>query len=160
MTIQEIERLIGFIEGLALEEVRIETEQIKLHIKRSHTASSSAPTSVGGLATLEEPRSIVDHAATVISRQALPSPQGPLEDTYLTIKSPMIGTFYRSPSPNKPPFVEEGASVQIGQPLCVIEAMKLFNEIETEAAGTVVKILVKDASPVEYDQPLFLIKPA
>nr|MBA2762648.1 acetyl-CoA carboxylase biotin carboxyl carrier protein [Segetibacter sp.] len=78
----------------------------------------------------------------------------------LTIKSPMIGTFYRRPSPDKPIFVEVGDEVQTGKVVCIIEAMKLFNEIESEVSGTIVKVLVEDASPVEYDQPLFLVEPA
>lgn len=82
------------------------------------------------------------------------------DDNYITIKSPMIGTFYRSPSPDKPLFVEVGDSIKSGDPVCIIEAMKLFNEIEAEVQGKIVKVLVDDASPVEYDQPLFLVDPS
>ena len=80
-------------------------------------------------------------------------------NNYITIKSPMIGTFYKRPSPDKPNFVEEGASIEVGKVICIIEAMKLFNEIESEYNGTIVQILVEDASPVEFDQPLFIISP-
>jgi acetyl-CoA carboxylase biotin carboxyl carrier protein len=160
MTIQEIEQLISFIERLRLEEVHIETDQVKLHIKRSSTATSPIPTNTIGTPMIEKPLITLASPTLPTSSQPLPTPsQGLPEDNYTTIKSPMIGTFYRSSSPNKPPLVEEGTTVQVGQPLCVIEAMKLFNEIETEAAGMIIKILVEDASPVEYDQPLFLIKP-
>ncbi|MFN5479994.1 MAG: acetyl-CoA carboxylase biotin carboxyl carrier protein, partial [Chitinophagaceae bacterium] len=88
------------------------------------------------------------------------APQKQEADNLLTIKSPMIGTFYRKPAPGKPNFVEEGDEVRSGKVVCVIEAMKLFNEIESEVSGRIVKILVEDASPVEYDQPLFLVEPA
>ena len=82
------------------------------------------------------------------------------QSAYVEFKAPMVGTFYQSPNPDAPPFVQVGDSIQKGQKLCVIEAMKLFNEIEADISGTLVKVLVDDASPVEYDQPLFLIKPA
>jgi acetyl-CoA carboxylase biotin carboxyl carrier protein len=89
-----------------------------------------------------------------------PAPAAPKEDKLVVIKSPMIGTFYRRPSPDKPIFVEVGDEVSVGKVVCIIEAMKLFNEIESEVAGKVVKILVEDSTPVEYDQPLFLVDPS
>ncbi|HEX8332909.1 MAG TPA: acetyl-CoA carboxylase biotin carboxyl carrier protein, partial [Segetibacter sp.] len=93
--------------------------------------------------------------------QPSPSPSAPAEGgNYVTIKSPMIGTFYRTPSPDKPPFVNVGDEVTVGKPVCIIEAMKLFNEIESEISGKIVKVLAEDASPVEYDQPLFLVDPS
>jgi acetyl-CoA carboxylase biotin carboxyl carrier protein len=90
------------------------------------------------------------------------APSAPAADTsnLITIKSPMIGTFYRRPAPDKPLLAEEGTEVNPGKVVCIIEAMKLFNEIESEVKGTIVKVLVEDASPVEYDQPLFLVQPA
>ena len=101
-------------------------------------------------------------AAPAPAQSAAPAPAvAPAKaDNYITIKSPMIGTFYRRPSPDKPIFAEVGTEVAPGKVVCIIEAMKLFNEIESEISGTIVKILVEDASPVEYDQPLFLVEPA
>jgi acetyl-CoA carboxylase biotin carboxyl carrier protein len=101
-------------------------------------------------------------AAPVLATPAAETTESPAteEDNYVTVKSPMIGTFYRRPSPDKDAFVEVGDSTKIGDTICVIEAMKLFNEIESEITGKIVKILVDDNSPVEYDQPLFLVDPA
>ena len=100
-------------------------------------------------------------AAPVASTPAAPAPAAaPAADNLITIKSPMIGTFYRRASPDKPLLAEEGTEVSAGKVVCIIEAMKLFNEIESEVKGTIVKILVEDASPVEFDQPLFLVQPA
>ena len=104
-------------------------------------------------------------AVAVPAAPAAPAPApseavDPKEANYITVKSPMIGTFYRKPSPDKPTFVEVGADVSTGTVLCVIEAMKLFNEIESEVTGKIVKVLVDDNSPVEYDQPLFLVDPS
>lgn len=99
-------------------------------------------------------------AAPAASAPAAPKASAPAAaDNLLTIKSPMIGTFYRRPSPDKPNFVEEGDEVKNGKVVCIIEAMKLFNEIESEVSGRIVKILVEDSTPVEYDQPLFLVEP-
>ena len=97
-------------------------------------------------------------AAPAPATPAAPAPEA--SDNYITVKSPMIGTFYRSPSPDKPAFFEVGDTIKPGDTVCIIEAMKLFNEIESEVAGKIVKVLVDDASPVEYDQPLFLVEPA
>ncbi|WP_342265654.1 acetyl-CoA carboxylase biotin carboxyl carrier protein [Cardinium endosymbiont of Philonthus spinipes] len=144
MKTTEIQELIDFITKSGLEEVNIETEAIKIHVKRS----IPIPAHVASLApnTLPLP---------------LPTPVTPPEHSanYVTIKSPMIGTFYRSPSPEEAPFVKEGDLVAKGSKLCIIEAMKLYNEIESEVAGKIVQILVDDVSPVEYDQPLFVVDP-
>jgi acetyl-CoA carboxylase biotin carboxyl carrier protein len=86
--------------------------------------------------------------------------QSAADDKYVTVKSPIIGTFYRKPAPDKPVFVEVGDSIKEGDTLCIIEAMKLFNEIESEVSGTIVKVLIDDSSPVEFDQPLFLVDPS
>ena len=99
-------------------------------------------------------------AAPVAAAPAAPAPAADDNSKYVTIKSPMIGTFYRKPSPDKPVFVEVGSTIQKGDVLCVVEAMKLFNEIEAEITGKIVKILVDDMSPVEFDQPLFLVDPS
>ena len=147
MKIKEIEGLIDFIAKSGLEEVNIETEQIKLAIKKSapkwpQLASEAAP--MVGAAPTTPPE----------------DPPSTSNQHYVEFKSPMIGTFYQAPSPDASPFVEVGSQVEKGQELCVIEAMKLFNTIEADIPGTIVKVLVEDASPVEYDQPLFLIDPA
>lgn len=139
MKAKEIEALIDFIAKSGLEEVNIETEQIKLAIKKSVPTPLASP----ALAT--------PHVAVVSSE---------LGGNYRTLKSPMIGTFYRALEPEAAPLVEVGAKVEKGQKLCIIEAMKLFNEIEADFAGTIIKVLAEDASPVAYDQPLFLIDPA
>jgi acetyl-CoA carboxylase biotin carboxyl carrier protein len=97
--------------------------------------------------------------APAVERHEAPAPKVEAVSNFITIKSPMIGTFYKSPSPDKPAFVQIGDEIKIGQVLCVVEAMKLFNEIESEVSGRIVKILVDNASPVEYDQPLFLVEP-
>ena len=163
MKLKELEELIDFIAKSGLEEVNIETEEIKLHIKRNLVMLQDP--NLGKL-PMAVPVSGAFHAATTPQSTSSPGAQPVVaSDTSastgtITVKSPMIGTFYRSSKPENPAFVQEGDTVTPGKVICIIEAMKLFNEIEAEVAGTIVKVLVEDASPVEYDQPLFLIKPA
>lgn len=159
MNVKELEGLIDFIAKSGLEEVNIETEQIKLSIKRNIAIVPHPTVSI--------PSIKLPDTGTIMQPPARAEVQGPaatdpLANTagYITVKSPMIGTFYRSSKPENPSFVQEGDAVVPGKTICIIEAMKLFNEIEAEVAGTIVKVLVEDASPVEYDQPLFLIKPS
>jgi len=150
MKVKEIEGLIEFIAKSGLEEVSIETDQIKLLIKKNApfiqqiVPESPKTTSVMQADSGSAP---LDHLSGV--------PQS----SHIEFKSPMVGTFYQAPHPDAPPFVQVGDQIKPGQKLCVIEAMKLFNEIEADIEGTLVKILVDDAAPVEYDQPLFLIDP-
>ncbi|SVA43816.1 uncharacterized protein METZ01_LOCUS96670 [marine metagenome] len=154
MRIKEIKNLIKFVAKAGAREVSIETEKLKLTIKAGEkTVIQQAP--VVELPAISEPK------------QSAPPPLAKEQDAaseeeskYLTIKAPIIGTFYRKPSPDKPAFVEIGDSVSEGSVLCVIEAMKLFNEIESEVSGKIVKVLVEDSMPVEFDQPLFLIDPS
>jgi|TARA_B100000929_G_scaffold141738_1_gene112164 acetyl-CoA carboxylase biotin carboxyl carrier protein len=154
MRIKEIKNLIKFVAKAGAREVSIETEKLKLTIKAGEkTVIQQAP--VVELPAISEPK------------QSAPPPLAKEQDAaseeeskYLTIKAPIIGTFYRKPSPDKPAFVEIGDSVSEGSVLCVIEAMKLFNEIESEVSGKIVKVLVEDSTPVEFDQPLFLIDPS
>ena len=147
MKAKEIQELIDFISNSGLAEVKIETDEFKLSIKKN----SDAP--------------VGKHSKNLIPQFTQAAPHAPAETTssptpnYLEVKSPMIGTFYRSPNPDAEFFVNVGDSIQKGQPVCIIEAMKLFNEVESEVSGKIVKILVDDASPVEYDQPLFLVEP-
>ncbi|MGI2299341.1 acetyl-CoA carboxylase biotin carboxyl carrier protein [Candidatus Cardinium hertigii] len=146
MKTKEIQELIDFITQSGLEEVHIETEAIKIHVKRSN----AMPQQVASLSpnSLSSPTQV----APILQENRLAT-------NYITIKSPMIGTFYRSPSPEETPFVKEGDAVAKGTKLCIIEAMKLYNEIESEVTGKIIQILVDDISPVEYDQPLFLVEP-
>ncbi|MEQ9378377.1 MAG: acetyl-CoA carboxylase biotin carboxyl carrier protein [Imperialibacter sp.] len=152
MKAKEIQDLIDFISKSGLEEVNIETEEFKIKVKRN----SDAPRMVEHMPAAPAPV-----APAPAPAPAAPAPKsGNDESKYLTIKSPMIGTFYRSPNPETDVFVKVGDKVKSGQPVCIIEAMKLFNEIESEVSGTIVKVLVDNASPVEYDQPLFLVDPS
>lgn len=156
MDIKQIQELIKFVAKSGVNEVSIEQESFKITIK-----TNQAPTYVN--ASLPAPAAPVYAPApppqtpsgTPPTQEAIPQ----ADASYSTIKSPMIGTFYRSSSPDKPLFVNVGDEIKAGQVVCIIEAMKLFNEIESEVSGRVVKILVDNATPVEYDQPLFLIEP-
>ncbi|GAB3329804.1 acetyl-CoA carboxylase biotin carboxyl carrier protein [Larkinella ripae] len=158
MDTKDIQKLIDFIAQSGLDEVSIETNELKLSVKRFGQAPLVTSQSV--LPAAAQP---VLPAAPQPAASAAPSPAAPAPKTdtsnYLTIKSPMIGTFYRSAGPDADSFVEIGDEVKPGKTVCIIEAMKLFNEIESEVAGRIVKVLVENATPVEYDQPLFLVEP-
>ena len=159
MNIKDIQQLIKFVAKSGVSEVKIESDELKIAIKTSPNNKQivySSPAPVPTITPTVEP-------AQKISEIDSPKSE-PLQDNedseFLTIKSPIIGTFYRKPAPDKPNFVESGDTITEGDVLCVIEAMKLFNEIESECSGKIVKILVDDASPVEFDQPLFLVDPS
>lgn len=160
MKAKEIRDLIDFISKSGLEEVNIETEEFKIKVKRNmeHAVSNyvAAPAPIAAPAPVAPVQAAPKAAAAPEAASTAASEAG----NYITIKSPMIGTFYRTPNPDTDPFVKVGDTVSIGQPVCIIEAMKLFNEIESEISGTIVKVLVENATPVEYDQPLFLVEPA
>lgn len=157
MDIKQIQELIKFVSRSGVNEVAIEQENFKITIKTNQTpvyvnAAVPAPLAAAPVATAAPAQPVAEAKA----------PSAPAtEDTskYITVKSPMIGTFYRSSSPDKPSFVNVGDEIGAGKVLCIIEAMKLFNEIESEVSGRIVKVLVDNASPVEYDQPLFLVEP-
>ncbi len=160
MDIKEIQSLIKFVARSGASEVKLETDDIKITIRTGAAGSGGETTYIQQLPAA------VAQAAPV---QATPVAAAPVETTaakkeedskYITIKSPIIGTFYRKPSPDKPAFVEVGDTINVGDVLCVIEAMKLFNDIESEVSGKIVKVLVDDSSPVEFDQPLFLVNPS
>lgn len=160
MNLNEIQDLIKFVSKSGVSEVEIEKKDFKIIIKseskkQEHIVYQAAPQVVAAPAPAAPAP-----AAAPAAPAAAPAPAASDDSKYITVKSPMIGTFYRSSSPDKDPFVQVGSTIQKGSPVCIIEAMKLFNEIESEVAGKVVKVLVDDASPVEYDQPLFLIDPA
>jgi acetyl-CoA carboxylase biotin carboxyl carrier protein len=158
MKLKEIQNLIKFVAKSGASEVKLEMEDVKITIK---TNDGTQPV------VIQEPIPVPQQQ---IIQTPMPSLQPPVVDSkpedsednsnYVTVKSPIIGTFYRKPSPDKPNFVEVGDSVSEGSVLCVIEAMKLFNDIESEVSGKIVKILVDDSSPVEFDQPLFLVDPS
>jgi acetyl-CoA carboxylase biotin carboxyl carrier protein len=159
MDIREIQNLIKFVAKSGATEVKLEMDDFKITIKTTSDAGSPEITYVQQ-APVALPTQVAQPAPAAPVAPVAAPPASDDNAKYITIKSPIIGTFYRKPSPDKAPFVEVGATVQKGDVLCVIEAMKLFNEIESEFAGKIVKILVDDMSPVEFDQPLFLIDPS
>ncbi|EHQ26809.1 acetyl-CoA carboxylase biotin carboxyl carrier protein [Mucilaginibacter paludis] len=154
MDIKQIQELIRFVAKSGVNEVAIEQQDFKITIK-----TNQAPTIVHANVPVQVPVAAPAVAAPAV--EIAPAASAPVADTskYITVKSPMIGTFYRSAGPDKPLFVNVGDEINPGDVICIIEAMKLFNEIESEVSGRVVKILVDNASPVEYDQPLFLVEP-
>lgn len=168
MDLSEIQTLIKFVSKSGVNEVELETKDFKINIKAGASvvevpqmpmqmnyapqpmqpAPAPAAAPVPAAPTAEQTKAKEDAAAAAENAK------------YITIKSPMIGTFYRSANPESPSFVNVGDEIKTGSVICIIEAMKLFNEIESEVSGKIVKVLVDDASPVEYDQPLFLIDPS
>jgi acetyl-CoA carboxylase biotin carboxyl carrier protein len=162
MDIREIQNLIKFVAKSGATEVKLEMDDFKITIKTTD-AGAAEHTYIQQVPMQQMPQM---QAAPIAQTVATPVAGTPVvevaEDNskYITVKSPMIGTFYRKPSPDKPMFVEVGSTIGKGDTLCVIEAMKLFNEIESEVSGKIVKILVDDSSPVEFDQPLFLVDPS
>lgn len=160
MKAKEIQELIDFISKSGLDEVNIETEQFKIKVRKNSEVrhkvieQNPAPTVVP-----QSPTSVPTDENGATSLTESPGTDSGTNG-YQEIKSPMIGTFYRSSNPDSESFVSVGDKVAVGQTVCIVEAMKLFNEIESEIAGTVIKVLVENSSPVEYDQPLFLIDPA
>jgi acetyl-CoA carboxylase biotin carboxyl carrier protein len=159
MDFKQIQELIKIINRSNIGEVSIEDQGFKITIKQKEDPVPQYVT--GAPVSMQMPQ--VMHSAPVPAAAPTPSKPAdaaPATSNLVTIKSPMIGTFYRSAAPGKPMFVESGDEVAPGKVVCIIEAMKLFNEIESEVKGKIVKILVEDASPVEYDQPLFLVEPA
>jgi acetyl-CoA carboxylase biotin carboxyl carrier protein len=163
MDIKEIQSLIKFVAKSGASEVKLEMEDIKITIRTGDQSSSPETTIVQQIPMAQAPMAAAPQApvATPEATPAAPAAEASDDDSkYITIKSPIIGTFYRKPAPDKPNFVEVGKEIQQGDVLCVIEAMKLFNDIESEVSGKIVKILVDDSSPVEFDQPLFLVDPS
>jgi acetyl-CoA carboxylase biotin carboxyl carrier protein len=160
MDLKEIQNLIKFVAKSGASEVKLEMDDVKITIR---TGKESDAKQVQQLTVpVQMPTAPVAPAPVAAPAPAeAPKAEAAAEDSkYITVKSPIIGTFYRRPSPDKPIFAEVGQSIAEGDVLCIIEAMKLFNEIESEISGTIVKILVDDASPVEFDQPLFVINPS
>lgn len=158
MDLKQIHELIKIINKSNIGEISIEDKDGKVTIKQKEepvvTVAAAAP-QVYHTAPAPAPQA----APAAPAAPTAPAAPAPKADNLITIKSPMIGTFYRRPSPDKPMLADVGTEIAPGKVVCIIEAMKLFNEIESEISGTIVKVLVDDASPVEYDQPLFLVEP-
>lgn len=159
MDLKEIQNLIKFVSNSGVAEVKLETGDVKITIRTTLEGNTPDITYVQQ-APMQQAIAAPVAATPVAAAPVAAAPAAEDNSKYVTIKSPMIGTFYRKPSPDKPVFVEVGSSIQKGDVLCVVEAMKLFNEIEAEVSGKIVKILVDDMSPVEFDQPLFLVDPS
>ena len=161
MDIKEIQNLIKFVSKSGVEEVKIEREDFKITIKTKKNFPQQIVVDELPSKINIPPQDSVPVTQEVLQEKPLDLEPAKTEDSnHVIVKSPIIGTFYRKPSPDKPAFVEVGKNITEGDVLCVIEAMKLFNEIESEISGKIVKILVDDKSPVEFDQPLFLIDPS
>lgn len=161
MEFKQIQELIKAINKSNISELSVEEGDFKITIKQAQTVSETQ------FVAVQAPMpQMMQQAAPQAALPTAPAPAAQTaaapaaNDKLITIKSPMIGTFYRSPSPDKPSFVNVGDDIKQGDVLCIVEAMKLFNEIESEVSGKIVKVLIDDASPVEYDQPLFLVEPA
>ncbi|MFM7006857.1 MAG: acetyl-CoA carboxylase biotin carboxyl carrier protein [Flavobacteriales bacterium] len=157
MNLEEIKDLIKLVSKSGLGKVEIEREGFRISIKGSQTE----PIMYQAAPVVAAPIAAAPAAAPVAAPSAVSTDINSSDDSkYITVKSPMIGTFYRTPGPDKDPFVNVGDTIQKGDKVCIIEAMKTFNEIEAEVSGKIVKVLVDNASPVDYDQPLFLVDPA
>lgn len=162
MDLKEIQNLIRFVAKSGASEVKLETGDVKITIR---TGSGKAETTI-----IQQPQQVAVPAPVQVEAPAPAAPAAPEEaaeapkaddsSKYIEIKSPIIGTLYRKPSPDKPAFVKVGDTISAGDTVCIIEAMKLFNEVESEVSGKIVKVLVEDSSPVEFDQPLFLVDPS
>ena len=165
MDIKEIQNLIKFVAKSGASEVKLEMEDVKITIK---TGASKTETTIVqanpmvGVPQMQTPVAPVApaQAEAPAAAQAPATSSDDENSKFITVNSPIIGTFYRKPAPDKPNFAEVGQSIKVGDTVCVIEAMKLFNEIESEVSGKIVKVLVDDSSPVEFDQPLFLVDPS
>ncbi len=159
MDIKQIQDLIKFVSKSGVNEVSIEEKDFKITIKTNQEPTYVTATIPTVPAPAPIPQVAAPAAAPVEAAPSVAAAKADDSSNYVTIKSPMIGTFYRSPSPDKPVFVNVGDDITAGKVVCIVEAMKLFNEIESDVSGKIVKILVDDAQPVEYDQPLFLVEP-
>jgi acetyl-CoA carboxylase biotin carboxyl carrier protein len=173
MKLSEIQDLIKFVAKSGVSEVELETKEVKITIKtpvRGKDALQPVIVQTPAMNNALPPvtqvvQPVIQPVAQPVASTEAKAPVNTVNNSaddakYITIKSPMIGTFYRSPGPDKPAFVNVGDDIQPGKAVCIIEAMKLFNEIESDVKGKIVKVLVNDATPVEYDQPLFLVDPS
>ncbi|SDG79779.1 acetyl-CoA carboxylase biotin carboxyl carrier protein [Psychroflexus sediminis] len=165
MDLKEIQNLIKFVAKSGASEVKLEMDDVKITIKTGSEDDGrmyvqQVPMNMPQQQQQQAPVQSQQQQPQTVAAQESPAPMANDDDKYVTIKSPIIGTFYRKPSPDKETYVEVGSEIKEGDVLCTIEAMKLFNEIESEVSGKIVKVLVDDSSPVEYDQPLFLVDPS
>lgn len=162
MDIKEIQNLIKFVAKSGATEVKLEMDDFKITIKTTAEGAQAETTYIQQMPVATPVATPVQTTTIPVETPVAPAaaPVAEEDSKYITVKSPIIGTFYRKPAPDKAPFVEVGSTIKQGDVLCVIEAMKLFNEIESELSGKIVKVLVDDASPVEFDQPLFLVDPS
>lgn len=164
MNIKEIQDLIKFVAKSGVSQVDIEQKDFKITIKSDSPEREEKQIIVQAApAPAAAPVPVAAAPVSAPAPAATPAPaegQSADDSKYVTVKSPIIGTFYRSPGPDKDPFINVGDTIAVGDTVCIIEAMKLFNEIESEVSGKIVKVLVDDSSPVEYDQPLFLVDPS
>ncbi|BCY27628.1 acetyl-CoA carboxylase biotin carboxyl carrier protein [Flavobacterium okayamense] len=165
MDIREIQNLIKFVAKSGATEVKLEMDDFKITIKTAPDGEATTtyvhqvPVSAA-LPQAAAPQPVAPTAPAAPAAAPVATESASDDSKYITVKSPIIGTFYRKPAPDKPMFVEVGSTISKGDVVCVIEAMKLFNEIESEVSGKIVKVLVDDSSPVEFDQPLFLVDPS
>ncbi|HWV69900.1 acetyl-CoA carboxylase biotin carboxyl carrier protein [Chitinophaga sp.] len=160
MDFKQIQELVKMINKSNISELSIEQDKFKITIKQKDNEVQQVITVPATVAPVQAVAAVAPAAAPATAAPVAAAPAAPAKaDNLVTIKSPMIGTFYRSAGPDKAPFINVGDEVAPGKVVCIIEAMKLFNEIESEVSGKIVKVLVDDASPVEYDQPLFLVEP-
>jgi acetyl-CoA carboxylase biotin carboxyl carrier protein len=161
MDLKEIQNLIKFVANSGVAEVKLEMDDVKITIRTTLEGNVTETTYVQQLpAQSQLSQAVAPQQAPAVVNVTSEASVPAESSKFITIKSPIIGTFYRKPSPDKPVFTEVGSTIAKGDVLCVIEAMKLFNEIESEVSGKIVKILVDDMSPVEFDQPLFLVDPS
>ncbi len=162
MELKEIQNLIKFVAKSGASEVKLEMKDVKITIKTG--AGKTETTIIQQPMTEQMPIAVQAVASAPLAAQTeskISSEDNQDDDSkYITVKSPIIGTFYRKPSPDKPSFVKVGDTIDVGDTVCIIEAMKLFNEVESEVSGKIIKVLVDDSSPVEFDQPLFLVDPS
>jgi acetyl-CoA carboxylase biotin carboxyl carrier protein len=169
MNFKEITELIKLVDKSSLAEVEIKLEGVKVKIRNEKYFTQQVGTPMQMIAPMAAPAMPSLPTTTPTPPATAPAPASapaneakvevPASSSLIEVRSPMVGTFYRSSGPDKPPFVQVGDAVQKGTPVCIIEAMKLFNEIESEVSGKIVKVMVEDATPVEYDQVLFLLEP-
>jgi acetyl-CoA carboxylase biotin carboxyl carrier protein len=161
MDIKEIQNLIKFVAKSGASEVKLEMEDVKITIRTGSAKTETTIVQAAPMAAMPQAATAPIAVQPIVEKTTESAKPTESDDSkYITVKSPIIGTFYRKPAPDKANFVEVGSSIKTGDTVCVIEAMKLFNEIESEVSGKIVKVLVDDSSPVEFDQPLFLVDPS
>jgi len=161
MDIKQIQDLIKFVAKSGVNEVAIEEKDFKITIKTNQEPTYVTATVPTAAPIIPSPATAIPQSAPQTAAETTNQPKATDDSSkYVTVKSPMIGTFYRSSSPDKAPFVNVGDEIKAGQVICIVEAMKLFNEIESDISGKIVKVLIDNAQPVEYDQPLFLVDPS